>query len=153
MSVKIVPLEVAVGRGALAALPPQMLQEFRRDFSSPKGRLLVAYAPGKGGIIGCAGFRRVDARTCEVRRLVVNWNEQRRGLGRQLFAALAAEAARAGYVRMVTDVPETIPALLAFYGKLGLTRSAANGSRVRFELALPFPLPPASAARPGSQAA
>ena len=136
MSVMIVPIEVAVSGGALAALPPQVLQEFRRDFRRPAGRLLVAYAPAKGGIIGCAGFRRVDARTCEVRRLVVNWGEQRRGLGRRLFAALAAEAARAGYTRMVADVPESVLALVAFYDKLGFARSAVIERQVRFELDL-----------------
>ena len=141
MSVVIVPLEVAVSRGALAAMPPEVLREHRRDFSPPAGCLLVAYAPGKGGILGCAGFRRLDARVCEVRRLVVDWGEQRRGLGRRLFAALPAEAARVGYVRMVMDVPETIPALVAFYGELGFARSAATVGQVRFELALPVPTP------------
>ena len=146
MPVVIVPLETAVSGGALAALPPQALAEFCRDFSPPAGRLLVAYAPAGSGIIGCAAFRRFDPSTCEVRRLVVNWDQQRRGLGRRLLAALAAEASRAGYARMVTHVPEAVPALVSFYGRIGFARSAAAAGQIRFELALPA-LSPAVAGR------
>jgi len=67
-------------------------------YASPDGRLFLIMSEGK--VAGCAAFRRLEEKVCEMRRLYVKPSFRRRGLGRLAARALMQEAGVIGYTRM-----------------------------------------------------
>ena len=87
------------------------------EYAPPGGRLILAEVDGAPA--GCIAMKRIDSRTCEMKRLYVRPAFRSHGLGRQLSAHLIEEARRAGYEAMRLD---TVPALdhaIALYRNLG----------------------------------
>lgn len=89
----------------------------------PHGALLVARAGTL--IIGCVGIRRLDARTCEMKRLYVQSSRRRSGLGRRLAEAAIAEGRRLGYATMRLDTLPGMEVAQALYEELGFHDVAA----------------------------
>lgn len=85
------------------------------DFSQEGGFFLVGY--DEGAPVCCAGVRRLDATTGEVKRVYARKN--RKGIGRALMAALEQYAAEAGYRRLVLECREGNPHAIEFYKKTG----------------------------------
>lgn len=99
-------------------------QDFSRELASlpgeyapPGGALLLARA--NGAVAGCVGLRRLDASTCEMKRLYVPAAWRGRGLGARLADAAVAEARRLGYARMRLDTVPGMEAAQALYERLG----------------------------------
>jgi ribosomal protein S18 acetylase RimI-like enzyme len=91
-------------------------------YAWPSGGLWLAVEDGEP--CGCVGLRKVDADTCEMKRLFVRPAFRQTGLGRVL-ALEAIEAARQiGYRRMVLDTLERLQPALALYESLGFNRTA-----------------------------
>src|SRR6185312_17386107 len=68
-------------------VPPQMNA---RDVEPPDGRWLVARRSGR--TVGCAGLKRLDERTAEIKRIYVVPAARRGGVGRALIGGLEAAA-------------------------------------------------------------
>ena len=87
------------------------------DFSQEKAFFLVGY-DGETPVC-CAGVRRMDDETGEVKRVYARKN--RTGNGAALMAAMEEAAAKTGYRRLVLECREGNPHAIEFYQKTGYT--------------------------------
>lgn len=91
------------------------------NYAPPEGRLLLACEGS--AVLGCAALRRIDAASCEMKRVYVRPAARGRHLGRQLVEALVAEAKLAGYSRICLDVLPEFVAAQELYASLGFRPS------------------------------
>jgi GNAT superfamily N-acetyltransferase len=87
-----------------------------------------AYAPPDGGLlvcweaelaIGCVAFKRLDADSCEMKRMFVESMARGRGAGRDLAEAVVAQARGAGYRAMYLDTSIRQTEAIELYRSLG----------------------------------
>jgi ribosomal protein S18 acetylase RimI-like enzyme len=100
-------------------------QNFEREltdlpgkYSKPDGRLFLIYKENQSA--GCAALRKIDAQTCEMKRLYVR--EQFRGsrVGKMLIEKLFEEARIVGYKKMRLDtLPGKMPSAVKLYKSYG----------------------------------
>ena len=85
-------------------------------------------APGRGAFllalhgakpVGCGAVRLLDSETAELKRMYVTPAARGLGIGRQLVAALEAEAAALGARRLVLETGSRQTAALALYARCG----------------------------------
>jgi GNAT superfamily N-acetyltransferase len=87
------------------------------EFAPPDGTFLVARY---GAVtIGCAGMRRHDANTVEVKRMFVRAEHRRRGHARRLLRALEDLAREQGYRRVVLETGLAQPEAISLYASAG----------------------------------
>ena len=79
------------------AVHRELLTHPAEEFDPPHGCLLLLLS---GGVPAAGGaFRRLDARTAELKRIWTSPQHRRSGLGRRVLAELEARARAAGYAR------------------------------------------------------
>ena len=91
-------------------------------YSSPDGRLLLARCNGE--VAGCVAFYRMDANTCELKRLYVRRDHKGKGVGRALFERAMAEAKAANYDTMRLDSLRRLREAEELYKHYGFTEIA-----------------------------
>ena len=87
-------------------------------YAKPDGRLFLIYKENLSA--GCIALRKIDAETCEMKRLYVR--EQFRGLslGKMLIEKLFKEAQVIGYEKMRLDtLPDKMPSAVKLYKSYG----------------------------------
>jgi putative acetyltransferase len=83
------------------------------EFETSGGYFVVAQATGRA--LGCGGFRLVDDRCVEIKRLFVRAGARRRGIARQILRHLEAEIHRRGFHSMVLETGCDNAAAIALY--------------------------------------
>jgi GNAT superfamily N-acetyltransferase len=107
-------------------VPPRMDAS---DVEPPDGRWLVAYREGEA--VGCAGLKRLDERTAEIKRIYVVPRVRGAGVARALISALEKAARDAGYETVRLDTGAKQPASVALFSSSGYEQIADyNGNPV-----------------------
>jgi ribosomal protein S18 acetylase RimI-like enzyme len=95
-------------------------------YAPPDGRLFLAFinhprahSPAEHPAAGCIALRRMDATTCEMKRLYVRPNSRGHGLGRKLAAAVIDAACEIGYQSMRLDTLPQMSEAQTLYHSLG----------------------------------
>ena len=113
-----------------ARLDPELL----RSHYFPEGTLPGAFAPPDGCLllarldgrpVGLLGYDRVDATSCEMKRLYVRSYARGEGVARALLLRLLEEAKAAGYVEMRLETRAFMLEAIALYFSLGFLDCAA----------------------------
>ena len=92
-------------------------------YAPPDGRLLLAYLDDQVG--GCIALRKLDDKTCEMKRLFVRPGFRGLSLGRQLVNAIVSEARVIGYKTMRLDtMPGRMDTAIALYQHIGFKEIA-----------------------------
>jgi pimeloyl-ACP methyl ester carboxylesterase/GNAT superfamily N-acetyltransferase len=107
-------------------VPPRMNAS---DVEPPDGRWVVAYRYGYA--MGCAGLKRLDERTAEIKRIYVVPDARGAGVARALISGLETAARGAGYRTIRLDTGAKQPASVALFSSSGYEQIADyNGNPV-----------------------
>ncbi len=90
-----------------------------------RGGFFVAYISGEP--VGCGAVRRTDPGVAEIKRMYVAPAARGRGVGRQIFVALEAEARRLGVRRLVLETGPRQPEAIALYERAGFVQIPLYG--------------------------
>ncbi|MBJ7537906.1 GNAT family N-acetyltransferase [Marinomonas transparens] len=116
---------LAIFREYIASAPvsldyQQNEQEFvslESKYSLPYGVVFLIFKEDE--VVGCAAFRRVDDRVCEMKRVYIRPTERGHRLGEKLVTELMGCAKENGYQRMCLDVLADFETARKLYIKLG----------------------------------
>jgi GNAT superfamily N-acetyltransferase len=95
------------------------------EFLPPSGVFLVAAAGG--ATVGCAGLRRHDDETVEIKRMYVRAAHRRAGHARRMLAELEDRARQLGFSRVILETGAVQPEALALYESSGYERIPGFG--------------------------
>jgi GNAT superfamily N-acetyltransferase len=87
------------------------------EFLAPYGGFFVVYL--RGTAVGCGGFKRLDRRTAEIKRMFVLPEARNRGIARRILEHLEREATKAGYGLVRLDTGDRQPEALHLYRSAG----------------------------------
>ena len=96
-------------------------QDFEAELADPQGVYELVLVSQDG----CVALRRVDAETCEMKRLYVRHAARGTGLGRALAGAVIAHARARGYERMLLDTLPSMTQARSLYESLGFRETDA----------------------------
>jgi len=99
------------------------------EVSGDRGAFLIVRRDGDP--IGCGALRKLDDTTAELKRMYVAPDARGRGVGRQLIAALEAQARALGLSRLVLETGTRQAAALALYRSTGFEVIPLYGEYVR----------------------
>jgi GNAT superfamily N-acetyltransferase len=88
-----------------------------RDVAPPSGRWLVAYRDGRA--VGCAGLKRIDGQTAEIKRIYVTPDARGTGVARALLTRLEQAAQQNGYRLVRLDTGAKQQASVALFSSSG----------------------------------
>jgi GNAT superfamily N-acetyltransferase len=87
------------------------------EMEPPGGEFLVVYLDGEA--VGCGGFKRLDERMAEIKRMFVSEEVRGRGIGRSILVRLEKDAREAGYELARLDTGDRQPDALHIYQSAG----------------------------------
>jgi GNAT superfamily N-acetyltransferase len=117
------------------------------DPRSPRFVFLVAYSNGEA--VGCGAVRELESDVGEVKRMFVRPRWRRRGVARQILAALESEGRRRGYAALRLETGSGQPEAIALYRSAGYVEIAPFGEYVGNPVSVCFEKTIGAPSRPG----
>jgi GNAT superfamily N-acetyltransferase len=121
----------------IEALDAELLDRYPEDDSVDHFRLdATEVEPGRGaffvvyaraGAVACGAVRMIDSDIAEVKRMYVHPAMRGRGLGRQLLAAIEAEARVLGATKIALETGPRQPEAIGLYASAGFVQIPAFG--------------------------
>lgn len=99
-----------------------LLNELEAKHAPPDGAIFVAEIAHKK--VGCGMIHRIDATTCEIKRVYVAPPARGLGIAKGLFQTAMDQARSGGYTRMVLDTMTGLTEAIALYHTLGFKPGA-----------------------------
>ncbi|MBG9789148.1 GNAT family N-acetyltransferase [Brevibacillus laterosporus] len=93
------------------------LQNIPGEYASPEGCILLAMYDEQPA--GCVALRKIDEKTCEMKRLYVKPDLKGKGIGRDLALAIIEEAKNIGYRYIRLDTLPSMKPAISLYHSLG----------------------------------
>ncbi|THU40450.1 GNAT family N-acetyltransferase [Niastella caeni] len=93
------------------------MQQIAIEYNAPTGVLLLAYDGDKA--IACAGVRKIDDNTAELKRMFVDAGYRGLQLGQQLMQLALDEAKQMGYRSIRLDTVPSMRAAIKLYQSFG----------------------------------
>jgi GNAT superfamily N-acetyltransferase len=122
-------LDAGAGRDLIASFESEVMQLYPNwdssigpsaradELEGPTGGFFVAYVDGRA--VACGGFKRLDHRTGEVKRMYTMPEMRGRGIARLILERLEREARESGYERVRLDTGEHQQHALSLYRSAG----------------------------------
>ena len=120
------PLDGDAGAALVRALLDELMARYgvpdpdhpaADELLPPDGAFFVAYRGARP--VGCGGLRPHDEHVGEVKRMYVEPDERRHGVGRAILRAVEAEAQRIGYQQLVLETGVLQPEAISLYESEG----------------------------------
>jgi len=102
-----------------------------------------------GEIVGTVGLYRIDAITCELRKMYLDPSHRGRGLGRALLEHALSRAAAIGFRRVELETSSKLPVALAMYERYGFRSFRKDHVACRCDITLCMELPEPAASHEG----
>jgi N-acetylglutamate synthase-like GNAT family acetyltransferase len=99
------------------------LENVETIYSAPTGSLLLAFCDER--IAGCVALRKLEAETCEMKRLYVKPEFQSFGIGKKLVVAIIEKARKLDYERMQLDTLPVMGRAQRLYAAFGFKKISA----------------------------
>ncbi len=99
---------------------PELVREFARTHTRPKGDILIARIGDQWA--GCGMIREQEPGIAEIQRVFVNADARGHGLGKALTNGLVDRARQAGYRRVRLDTGHMLSEAIGLYESLGFRR-------------------------------
>ena len=95
--------------------------ELPGDYAPPDGRLILALEGHTA--VGCIALRKLDEKTCEMKRMYVRPEYRAKGIGRRLAEIIIDEARKIGYTTIKLDTIATMKEAIVLYRSLGFRKT------------------------------
>lgn len=96
------------------------LQNLRRDYTPPDGRLYLVFTGGQPA--GCIAMRRFDEGRCEMKRLFVSPQYRGQNIGVVLVRQILNDARESGYTSVVLSSLESMKTAHALFRRVGFKK-------------------------------
>lgn len=93
------------------------IKNLANKYGHPYGRLYIAYRREEP--TGCIGLRRIDDKSCEMKRLYVRPQFRGGKIGERLIRRIIEDAKKIGYAHMLLDTLPFLESALHLYKKIG----------------------------------
>ncbi len=93
------------------------LRHLENKYGEPYGRLYLAYCDGE--LAGSIALRKLDDKTCEMKRLYVYPEFRGRGIARRLVEKIIADSREIGYSVMLLDTLPFLENAIRLYKSMG----------------------------------
>lgn len=126
LQIRVEPPDSPDARACVAAYFAELAARFEggfdlgtKGYTDPKDSGTFYLAWRAGAPIACGALKTIDPGTVEIKRMWVSPEARGQGVAKALLAALEAEAARLGAVRIILDTNKALVEAHTFYRKAG----------------------------------